>query len=36
MEIVRTYYKEGQLQEEYCLINNKKEGSYKSYFENGQ
>ena len=25
-----------QLNEEYCLINNKKEGLYKSYYENEQ
>jgi antitoxin component YwqK of YwqJK toxin-antitoxin module len=36
MEVVRTYYDEGQLKEEYCLINNKKEGLYKKYHKNGQ
>ena len=36
MEVIRTYYYEGQLKKEYCLIHNKKEGLYKSYHENGQ
>ena len=36
MEIVRSYYDNGQIEEEYCLINNKKEGLYKKYRENVQ
>ena len=36
MEVVRSYHTEEQLKEEYCLINNKKEGLYKEYYENGQ
>ena len=36
MEVVRTYYAKGQLKEEYCLINNKKEGLYKLYYSDGQ
>ena len=35
MEVIRTYYGEGQLKKEYCLINNKKEGLYKKYSEDG-
>ena len=29
MEVVQTYHNKGKLKEEYCLINNKKEGLYK-------
>ena len=36
MEVVQTYYDNGQLKEEYCLVNNKKEGLYKSYYRNEQ
>ena len=36
MDVIRTYYAEGQLKKEYCLINNKKEGLYKRYYENRQ
>ena len=36
MEVIQTYDAEGQLYEEYCLINNKKEGLYKKYHRNGQ
>ena len=36
MEVVRTYYDKGQLYEEYCLINNKIEGLYKTYNINEQ
>ena len=36
MEVVRTYYYGGHLYEEYCIINNKREGLYKKYYSNGQ
>ena len=36
MEVVRTYYENGKLENEYCQINNKKEGICKKYYENGQ
>ena len=36
MEVIRTHYADGQLNEEYRLINNKIEGLYKRYHTNGQ
>ena len=35
-EVKRTYYKNGTLSSEYFEINGKKEGEFKSYYENGQ
>ena len=35
MDVVRTYHHEEQLKEEYFVINNKIEGLYKEYHENG-
>jgi len=36
--VIRTYYdqEETQIRQEYFILNNKKEGIYKSYHENGQ
>jgi hypothetical protein len=34
-ELKRTYHKNGNLRGEIFLVNGKKEGSYKEYFENG-
>ena len=36
MDVIRDYHENEQLKEEYCLINNKKEGLYKEYYKNGQ
>ena len=33
---IKTYYENEQLKEEYFEINNKKEGEYKRYYENGK
>ena len=36
MEVIKTYYDSGKLKSEVVMINNKKEGEYKEYYENGQ
>ncbi|MBB77379.1 MAG: hypothetical protein CL844_00065 [Crocinitomicaceae bacterium] len=35
-EEIKTYYENGQLNEEFTLVDGWKEGIYKSYYENGQ
>ena len=35
-ELVRTYYTNGNILEEYYMFNGKKEGEFKSYWDNGQ
>ena len=35
-EIVRKYYETGELEMEYFIFNDKKEGEFKRYYENGQ
>ena len=34
-QVIRTYFKTGELQEEFFEINYKKEGEYKRYYKNG-
>ena len=34
-EVIKTYYPTGELESEVFVVNNKKNGEYKRYYENG-
>ncbi len=34
-EVIRLYYESGELEKEYFVINGKKEGIYKEFYNNG-